>query len=91
MTVGYVGVGYGDGYPRHARSGTPVWLNGQRCDLLGRVSMDSLCIDLSQVDAAIGDRVVLWGRELPVDEVAAAADTIAYELLCQAGSMSPAV
>ena len=83
--VGLVAAGYADGYPRHAGDRTPVWLNGQRCPLLGRVSMDSLCIDLTGVDAAVGDRVVLWGRELPVDEVAQMSETIAYELLCHAG------
>jgi alanine racemase len=86
LTVGIVAAGYGDGYPRHARNGTPVWLNNQCCDLLGRVSMDSICIDLSVVEANIGDRVVLWGKELSVDEVASASDTIAYELLCNAGA-----
>jgi alanine racemase len=84
MKIGVVAVGYGDGYPRHARNGTPVWINAQRCGLLGRVSMDSLCIDLSHVEANIGDRVVLWGEELPVDEVAHNSDTIAYELICNA-------
>ncbi len=88
MIVGIVAAGYGDGYPRHACSMTPVWLNGHRCGLLGRVSMDSICIDLRGVEADIGDRVVLWGRELPVDEVAASAETIAYELLCHAGGLS---
>jgi len=86
LIMGVVAAGYGDGYPRHAQNGTPVWLNGQRCDLLGRVSMDSISIDLSEVDASIGDRVVLWGNELSVDEVAAASDSIAYELLCNAGA-----
>jgi len=86
LTVGIVAAGYGDGYPRHARNGTPVWLNNKCCDLLGRVSMDSICIDLSAVEANIGDRVVLWGKELSVDEVALASDTIAYELLCNAGA-----
>ena len=84
ILIGVVSAGYGDGYPRHARNGTPVWVNGQRCGLLGRVSMDSLCIDLSEVDAAVGDRVVLWGKEISVDEVAHFSDTIAYELLCNA-------
>lgn len=83
--VGLVAAGYADGYPRHARDGTPVWLNGQRCALLGRVSMDSLSINLDGIEAHIGDRVVLWGRELPVDEVAQMSDTIAYEILCHAG------
>jgi alanine racemase len=88
LTMGVVAAGYGDGYPRHAKSGTPVWVNGQCCDLLGRVSMDSISIDLTGVDAGIGDRVVLWGSELSVDVVAAASDTIAYELLCNAGAAS---
>lgn len=86
LTMGVVAAGYGDGYPRHAKNGTPVWLNEQCCDLLGRVSMDSISIDLTGVDASIGDRVVLWGNELSVDEVASASDSIAYELLCNAGA-----
>ena len=85
-TVGIVAAGYGDGYPRHAANGTPVWINGASCDLLGRVSMDSLCIDLSDIEAEIGDRVVLWGKELSVDLVARSSDTISYELLCAAGA-----
>ncbi len=85
MTMGVVAAGYGDGYPRHARNGTPVWINQHCSGLLGRVSMDSLCIDLSNIEASIGDRVVLWGEELSVDEVARCSDTIAYELLCNAG------
>ena len=86
ITMGVVAAGYGDGYPRHARNGTPVWINHQRCALLGRVSMDSLCIDLTGMDACIGDRVVLWGEELSVDEVAQFSDTISYELMCNAGA-----
>ena len=85
-TVGIVAAGYGDGYPRHAANGPPVWINGASCDLLGRVSMDSLCIDLSDIEAEIGDRVVLWGKELSVDLVARSSDTISYELLCAAGA-----
>lgn len=85
ITMGVVAAGYGDGYPRHARSGTPLWISHHRCALLGRVSMDSLCVDLGDMDAGIGDRVVLWGKELSVDEVASCSDTIAYELLCNAG------
>lgn len=84
--VGIVAVGYGDGYSRHAKTGTPVWLNNTVCDLLGRVSMDSLCIDLTGVEARLGDRVVLWGNELSVDDVAKSCDTISYELLCNAGA-----
>lgn len=83
MNVGVVAIGYGDGYPRHAKSGTPVLVNGQRTQLVGRVSMDMICVDLSgQPDAKVGDPVILWGEGLPVEEVARSADTIGYELLC---------
>lgn len=83
MTVGVVAAGYGDGYPRHAKNGTPVLVNGKRVPMAGRVSMDMLTVDLrSQPDARIGDPVVLWGRGLPVEEVAEFAGTIAYELFC---------
>jgi alanine racemase len=86
MPVGVVAAGYGDGYPRHAPSGTPVWINDRLCPIVGRVSMDSLSVDLRGVEASHGDRVVLWGRELPVDTVAEHAGTIAYEILCHAGN-----
>ena len=83
MSVGVAAIGYGDGYPRHAPSGTPVLVNGQRARLIGRVSMDMICIDLrGHDDAAVGDEVQLWGKALPVEEIAAAAGTISYELLC---------
>ena len=82
-TVGIVAIGYGDGYPRHAKTGTPVLVNNKRCSLLGRVSMDMICVDLSeQTDSKINDPVVLWGEGLAVEEVAESASTIAYELLC---------
>jgi alanine racemase len=86
MPVGVVAAGYGDGYPRHAPSGTPVWINGHLCPCVGRVSMDSICVDLRGVDAVHGDRAVLWGRELSVDTVAGHAGTISYEILCHAGN-----
>ncbi len=83
MPVGVVAIGYGDGYPRHAPSGTPVLVNGRRVPLVGRVSMDMLCVDLrSQPQAMVGDPVVLWGEGLPVEEIARRAGTIGYELLC---------
>ncbi|MET0116165.1 MAG: alanine racemase [Sedimenticola sp.] len=83
MPVGVAAIGYGDGYPRHAPSGTPVLVNGQRVSLVGRVSMDMITLDLrSQPDAGVGDRVTLWGEGLPVDEIATQAGTIAYELFC---------
>jgi alanine racemase len=82
MRVGVAAIGYGDGYPRHAAAGTPVLVNGQRIPLVGRVSMDMITLDLRGQDTVReGDRVVLWGEGLPVEEVAAAADTIGYELL----------
>lgn len=86
MPVGVVAAGYGDGYPRHAPSGTPVWINESLCPIVGRVSMDSVCVDLRGVAARHGDRAVLWGRELPVDTVASHAGTIAYEILCHTGN-----
>ncbi|MDR9437249.1 MAG: alanine racemase [Thiohalophilus sp.] len=87
MPVGVVAIGYGDGYPRHVPSGTPVLLGGKRVPIVGRVSMDMLCLDLRECpDATIGDEVILWGEGLPVEEIATAAGTIAYELLCKVTS-----
>jgi alanine racemase len=83
MTVGVVACGYADGYPRHAPSGTPVLVNGIRTRLLGTVSMDMLSVDLSDIaGAGIGSTVTLWGDGLPIDEVANAAGTVGYELMC---------
>ena len=90
MPVGVVAIGYGDGYPRHAPSGTPVLIKDQRVPLIGRVSMDMICVDLRDCpDAKIGDPVVLWGEALPVEEVASLAGTIGYELLCQVTQRVP--
>lgn len=87
MPVGVAAIGYGDGYPRHAEPGTPVLVNGHRVPLIGRVSMDMICLDLrSQPDAQVGDPVVLWGTGLPVEEIARHAATIPYELLCRVTS-----
>ena len=83
MRVGVVACGYADGYPRHTPTGTPVLVNGRASRTLGRVSMDMLCVDLSErADAGVGSPVVLWGEGLSVDTVAAAAGTVSYELLC---------
>jgi alanine racemase len=82
MPVGVVAIGYGDGYPRHIDATTPVLVRGRRAAIIGRVSMDLLMVNLSGMDAAVGDEVVLWGKGLPVDEIARHADTIGYELLC---------
>lgn len=83
MRVGVVAIGYGDGYPRHAKNGTPTLIKNTICPLIGRVSMDLITVDLRPCqDAKIGDDVVLWGNDLPAEIVAKYADTIAYELIC---------
>ncbi len=83
MAVGVAAIGYGDGYPRHAPSGTPVLVSGRVAPLVGRVSMDLVTIDLrAHPDAAPGDPVELWGEGLPVETVAEAAETIGYEPVC---------
>jgi alanine racemase len=81
--IGIAAIGYGDGYPRHAGSGTPVLVDGRPASLVGRVSMDMLAIDLvDHPEAEVGTPVTLWGQGLPVETIAARAGTIAYELLC---------
>lgn len=83
VLLGVVAIGYADGYPRYARVGTPVLVNGQRVPLIGRVSMDMITVDLSsQPEAKPGDAVTLWGDELPVEEIALCANTIPYTLVC---------
>ena len=83
MSIGVVACGYADGYPRHAPTGTPLLVNGKRARTVGRVSMDMICVDVSDIpEAYIGTPVTLWGKGLPADEVAAAAGTVSYELLC---------
>ncbi|MEX1197778.1 MAG: alanine racemase [Pseudohongiellaceae bacterium] len=88
--MGIASIGYGDGYPRHAPTGTPVvvLVNGrpQRTRLIGRVSMDMVNLDLEGIDAGVGDEVILWGEHLPADEIARHCDTISYELFCQVTS-----
>lgn len=80
--MGMVAIGYGDGYPRHAGTDTPAAIRGQRIRLIGRVSMDMLAVDLTGAPGAKeGDVVELWGRTVSVDEVAACAGTISYELM----------
>ena len=83
MPIGVVGIGYGDGYPRHAKAGTPVLVNGQRLPLIGRVSMDMITVDLrQQPHAQVGDSVILWGDGLPAEQIAELSNTIAYQLFC---------
>ncbi|MBK7134921.1 MAG: alanine racemase [Rhodocyclales bacterium] len=90
MRIGIVACGYADGYPRHAPTGTPILVEGHRTRTVGRVSMDMIMVDLTGIPAAgIGSPVVLWGEGLPVDDVAAAAGTVSYELLCALAQRVP--
>ena len=101
LTIGVAACGYADGYPRHADTGTPVLVNGVRTRLVGRVSMDMVTIDLTPLrraglDAGFGSEVTLWGRAgngavLPIDEVAQAAGTVGYELMCALAPRVPVV
>ena len=83
LRIGVIACGYADGYPRHAPTGTPVLVNGKRTRIVGRVSMDMITVDISDIpEATIGTPVTLWGEGLSADEVAASAGTLSYELLC---------
>jgi alanine racemase len=86
-TVGVVAVGYGDGYPRHIKPGTCVYINGHEAPVVGRVSMDMITVDLTDCPGVnLGDRVELWGQNMPVECIARSANTIGYELICQVSS-----
>jgi alanine racemase len=90
--IATVPVGYGDGYPRHAESSTPVLINGQRAQLVGRVSMDMITIDVTDVeDVTIGSEVILWGKDLSANEVAEHAETIGYEIMTRLHNRVPRV
>jgi len=90
--IATVTIGYGDGYPRGAANGTPVLVNGLRAPLAGRVSMDMITVDVTELDAVQpGDRVELWGRGLPVAEVAGYAGTVGYELTTRMPARTPRV
>ena len=85
-----IACGYADGYPRHARSGTPVLIHGEQAKLIGRVSMDMIIIDITDIKEArvqVGDLAELWGKNLSIDTIAQCAETISYELLCNAGNL----
>jgi alanine racemase len=90
--IGVIACGYADGYPRYAPNGTPVLVCGKSAKVAGRVAMDMLVVDLTDIpEARIGSPVVLWGEGLPVDEVANAASTVGYELLCAVAPRVPHV
>ncbi len=90
MRAGVVACGYADGYPRHAVTGTPLLVDGQRSCLLGRVSMDMLYVDLTAFpDSGVGSTVTLWGEGMPIEEVARASGTISYELMCALAARVP--
>jgi alanine racemase len=92
MRIGIVACGYADGYPRHAKNGTPILVDGLRTVTIGRVSMDMLYVDLSMLpQAEVGSRVVLWGEGLPIEEVARAAGTVSYELMCALTARVPVI
>jgi alanine racemase len=83
LRIGVVACGYADGYPRHAPSGTPVGVAGRMTRTVGRVSMDLLCVDLTDLpEAGVGARVVLWGEDVAIERVAEAAGTVGYQLMC---------
>lgn len=90
--IATVGIGYADGYPRHCPTGTPVMVNGKRAKLVGRVSMDMITIDVTEIQGvALQDKVELWGQQLSVDEVAECAGTISYELTTRVSTRVPRV
>ena len=90
--IGVIACGYADGYPRHAPNGTPVLVCGKKVRTAGRVSMDLMTVDLTEVpEATIGSPVVLWGEGLPIDDVASAASTVGYQLLCAVSPRVPFV
>lgn len=90
--IATVGIGYADGYPRHCPNGTPVMINGQRASLAGRVSMDMITIDVTDVpNVKPGDRVELWGEHIAIDEIADYAGTIGYELMTRVSARVPRI
>ncbi|VAW43879.1 Alanine racemase [hydrothermal vent metagenome] len=91
--IAVIAIGYGDGYPRHAVTGTPVLVDGKRVPLIGRVSMDMITVDITKYsdEITIGSLATLWGGGLSIDEVAKYANTISYELLCGITSRVPMI
>jgi len=82
MKIAILACGYADGYPRHAPDGTPIIIKGIQTVLVGKVSMDMITVDITNIDAKIGDKAQMWGDLLPIDEVAKFCGTIGYELMC---------
>jgi len=90
--IATVAIGYADGYPRNAKAGTPVFINGKVVPVVGRVSMDMITVDITDIDnTAIGDTVELWGKNINIDTVALYSDTINYELLTRVSKRVPKV
>ena len=89
--IATVCVGYGDGYPRQAPNGTPVLINGHRAPLAGRVSMDMITVDVTDIPAGIGDEVILWGDGLSLNEIANRSSTIGYELTARIPKRVPRI
>ena len=84
--IAVLAVGYADGYPREVTADAAVLLNGSRCKLAGRVSMDMMSVVMAAgAEVSIGDQALLWGSQLPVEQVAQTAGTIAYTLMCGIG------
>jgi alanine racemase len=82
LPVGIIAFGYGDGYPRNTKDGAPILVNNTKCRLIGRVSMDMIAVDLTSCpNAKVGDPVILWGNDLPIEEVAKFTDNVSYDLL----------
>lgn len=92
MRIGIVACGYADGYPRHAPNATPVRVGDRLAGTVGRVSMDMLCVDITDMpEAGVGTRAVLWGEGNPIDDVAQAAGTVSYELMCALTARVPVI
>ena len=87
MTIAVVATGYADGYPRHKIDTAKVEIHGKPCDVVGRVSMDMITIDVSHLsDVSVDDEVTLFGASLDVNDLAECSETIAYEILCNVGA-----
>jgi alanine racemase len=91
-TIAILAAGYGDGLPRHLTNGTPVLIGGARFELVGRVSMDMIAVDVTGAQkVSTGNKAIIWGEGLPVEDVATAAGTVSYELLCALAARVPVV